>query len=173
MLTKQNKTKSKISEKPHTFIMHSCFDSIRHLHISHNAPYLPSLPPPPQKNCNSIVFNNKGYAKFRRAKNLQYGRCACKWRIQTSSAICEKKYEIAACVINLWVEWKSYQSKNAPTEEIRATLGVDTGLNDSFKSLKLWRLTKYKIPGKHCLKCHEKAVFINRFIYLRLSVIQL
>lgn len=69
-------------------------------------PYPPTpLPPPPQKKnkfCISIVFNNKGYAKFRRAKNVQYGRCACKWRIQTSNAICEKKYEIAACVINLW-----------------------------------------------------------------------
>ena len=146
--------------------MHSCFDSIRHLHISHNAPYLPSLPPPPQKNCNSIVFNNKGYAKFRRAKNLQYGRSACKWRIQTSSAICEKKYEIAACVINLWVEWKSYQSKNAPTEEIRATLGVHTGLNDSFKSLKLWRLTKDKIPWQTLLKVpRESSVYQQVYLF--------
>lgn len=32
---------------------------------------------------------------------------------------------------------RNNNAKNAPTEEIRATLGVDTGLNDSFKSLKL------------------------------------
>ena len=56
MLTKQNKTKGKISEKPHTFIMHSCFDSIRHLHISHNAPYLPS-PPPKKKKIATALFS--------------------------------------------------------------------------------------------------------------------
>ena len=170
MLTKQNKTKSKISEKPHTFIMHSCFDSIRHLHISHNAPYLPSPPPPKKKNCNSIVFSNTGYAKFRRAKNLQYGRCACKWRIQTSNAICEKKYEIAACVINWW-GWM----------EILPIEKCTNWRNQSYVRSTYWSewqwsfedLQKIKSPGKHCLKCHGKAVFINRFLYLRLSVIQL
>lgn len=34
------------------------------------------------------------------------------------------------------VEWKPYQMKNAPTEKIRATLGVVIGLNGTFKSLK-------------------------------------
>ena len=64
---------------------------ILHLHISHNAPFLPPpLPPPPQKKklWISIVFNfssttvmprriqNKGYAKFWVANKVYHGRCA-------------------------------------------------------------------------------------------------
>ena len=64
MLTKQNKTKGKISEKPHTFIMHSCFDPIRHLHISHNAPYLPSPPPPPKKIATALFSITKVMQNF-------------------------------------------------------------------------------------------------------------
>ena len=34
--------------------------------------------------------------------------------------ICEKKYEIVSCIISVWsLKWKSYQTKNAPTDEIR------------------------------------------------------
>ena len=58
----------------------------RHVHISHNAPYLP-----PPKFCKSIVFNklfllgwlkysgemkNKGYVKFWGANKVELGRCA-------------------------------------------------------------------------------------------------
>ena len=34
------------------------------------------------------------------------------------NAICEKEYEIVACIINVWVKWKSHQTKTASTEEI-------------------------------------------------------
>ena len=59
---------------------------IRHLHISHNAPYLPLLPPPPHQilhnPCFSFVLGitavpreteNKAYAKFRGVHKVHYG----------------------------------------------------------------------------------------------------
>ena len=34
--------------------------------------------------------------------------------------ICEKKYENVACLISVWgLKWKSYQTKNTPTDEFR------------------------------------------------------
>ena len=145
--------------------MHSCFDSIRHLHISHNAPYLPS-PPPPKKNCNSIVFNNKGYAKFRRAKNLQYGRCACKWRIQTSNAICEKKYEIAACVINLWGWMEILPIEKCTNWRNQSYVRSTYWSQWQLKSLKLWRLTKDKIPWQTLLKVpRESSVYQQVYLF--------
>ena len=65
---------------------------ICHLHISHNAPYLPTPPPPPQKKqilqnlCFSFLLyittvlreiENNAYAKLGAAPNkVLYGRCA-------------------------------------------------------------------------------------------------
>ena len=61
---------------------------IRHLHISHNAPYLPP-PPPPTQFCITFVFSfllgdtavpreieNNAYVKFWEANKVHYGRCA-------------------------------------------------------------------------------------------------
>ena len=48
---------------------------LRHLHISHNAPY---LPPPPQ-NPYPLFFISPGYCsrpKILGANKVQYGRCA-------------------------------------------------------------------------------------------------
>ena len=34
--------------------------------------------------------------------------------------ICEKKYENVTCLISVWgLKWKSYQTKNTPTDEFR------------------------------------------------------
>ena len=61
---------------------------IRHLHISHNAPYLPPPPLPPkilQKPCFSLLLGitavlseieNDANAKFWGANKVHYGRCA-------------------------------------------------------------------------------------------------
>ena len=63
---------------------------IRHLHISHKAPYMPPSPPPPQifhnlSGCFSFLLDitavpreieNNSYAKFWEAKKAHHGRCA-------------------------------------------------------------------------------------------------
>ena len=53
---------------------------LRHLHISHNAPYLPPPPPPPKKKFPyPLFFISPGYysrPKILGANKVQYGRCA-------------------------------------------------------------------------------------------------
>ena len=84
-------TRIRIFLKPHILYLDSWrrrpWTAIHHLHISQNAPYLPS------KFCISIVFNfpwdgcntqgemeNKGYAKFWRANKLLWEMCNGEWR---------------------------------------------------------------------------------------------
>ena len=60
---------------------------IRHLHVNHNAPYLP--PPPPPQILHNLCFSfllgiavvpreieNNCYAKFWGVNKVHYGRCA-------------------------------------------------------------------------------------------------
>ena len=58
---------------------------IRHLHISHNAPYLPPPPPILHNLCFSFLLGdtavpreieNNAYVKFWGANKVHYGRCA-------------------------------------------------------------------------------------------------
>ena len=58
---------------------------IRHLHISHNAPYLPPPPPILHNLCFSFLLGdtavpreieNNAYVKFWVANKVHYGRCA-------------------------------------------------------------------------------------------------
>ena len=69
--------------------------SIRHSHISHNAPYFPHSPPPPAQILHNLCFSfllvvpreieNNPYAKYWGANKVHYGKCgsdvlqACKY----------------------------------------------------------------------------------------------
>ena len=124
-------------------------------------------PPPPKKKIATALFSiTKVMQNFGGQKICSMGDVHASGVFKPSNAICEKKYEIAACVINLWGWMEILPIEKCTNWRNQSYVRSTYWSQWQLKSLKLWRLTKDKIPWQTLLKVpRESSVYQQVYLF--------